>query len=517
MMDDFVGKLVADKYRIDTLIREGDSGDLYTGRHEMLDKPVMVRILPRALAVDARWVRAFIDEARTAAAVSAPNLLNVTDFGTDAKGVTYEVFEETSVRTLRDVLRETPTLTESRALNIAQRIASGISAAHEIQIIHGSLDPDKVFIETANDGRDTVKVIGIGRDPAKAGRDTDARYLAPEQTTAFPAADMRSDVYSLAVMLYEMLSGSIPNGAAAAVDGITNEQTELPAPLTAFRRDLHPDLEPILLSALASDPARRYRTMKAFAEDLSLLSGEDTGNTKVEAAAAAAGPKRNIWQTAFIVLAGISVLAGALIYATSVRRTDPTTQLQADADSLPVQPIGPATGAQEESLAKLPPMTDAEMMSATAMEQPPGTLPGGDGYNAWANGGIPPAGAPLNPYGGQPGSYGPPMQYVQPGGQVYTIDPNGGSQFMPNDSGVILVPVPANTAPAAKPDNPKTAANTAVEPNPKTEATPKPMATPPPKTEKPVSDATKKEKPASKPKAGKTDKPVVPSGQDELD
>ena len=180
-----------------------------------------------------------------------------------------------------------------------------------------------------------------------------------------------------------------------------------------------------------------------------------------------------------------------MIYGTSVKKTDPTTQLQADAGSLPVQPIGPATGAQEESLAKLPAMTDAEIM-ATAnanMEQYPGTLPGGDGYNAWANGGAPPPGAP-------------PAQYVPPGGQYYTIDPNTGSPFMPPD-GVVLVPVPANTNTAAKPTpSPKgNPANAAVKPSPSPDATPKPMATPP-KTDKPASGQPAKT-PAGKVKSGK--------------
>jgi hypothetical protein len=228
--------------------------------------------------------------------------------------------------------------------------------------------------------------------------------------------------------------------------------------------------------------------MAAFAEDLDVLSTSLYG--KSNSAAASDRPRRNIWQTAFIVLFGISVLAVALIYATSSKKTDPTVQLQADAGSLPVQPIGPATGAQEESLARLPSMTDAEIMAtANSMAQPPGTLPGGDGYNAWANGGAPPPGAP-------------PAQYVQPGGQYYTIDPNTGSPFMPSDGGVVLVPVPVNTNTAVKPSpTPKNpAANAAVKPSPIPDATPKPLAVPP--GDKPAAGQPAKT-PAGKVKNGK--------------
>lgn len=171
-------------------------------------------------------------------------------------------------------------------------------------------------------------------------------------------------------------------------------------------------------------------------------------------------------------------------------------QLQADVGSLPVQPIGPATGAQEESLAKLPAMTDAEIMAVQSSNSalPMDSLPGGDGYNAWANGGAPPIGAP-------------PAQYIPPGGQYYTVDPNG-SQFMPQDGGVILVPVPANTSTAVKPSpTPKTqTANTTVQPTPAPVTTPKPLATPP-KTDKPLTGQPNKDKGASVEKPAKNSKP----------
>ena len=132
-------------------------------------------------------------------------------------------------------------------------------------------------------------------------------------------------------------------------------------------------------------------------------------------------------------------------------------------------------------------MTDAEIMATAATQQQADVVPGGDGFNAWANGGVPPPGAPL-------------QQYVPPGGQIYTIDPNSGSQFMPNDGGVILVPVPVNT-PAEDPkasQSPKApAANTATQPTPAAANTPKPMATPPPKNKPGAGQPPKTEGPAA--------------------
>ncbi len=480
MINDIVGKLVADKYRIESLIREGSAGDLFAGKHEISDKPVTIMVLPQALAIDARWSKKFIDAARSASSVSHPNILNVTDFGTDAKGVSYAVFEPASGETLSGLLADGASIDEQRALGLARQIANGVATAHEKKILHGALAPANIFIED-----DAAKVYGFGNDPLEVAKGADPRYLAPEQSTAYPVTDERSDIYALGIMLYEMLTGVVPFDGATAAD-VAKKQTDGAPPLSTFRRDLHPDIEPILLSAIALDPERRYQTMTAFAEDLEMLS---TGKVKA-AAATAGGSKHNIWQTAFIALAGITLLAAALIYFTSVRKTDPTAQLTADAGSLPVQPIGPATGAQEESLAKLPEMTEAEMMAASAgmMEVPPGTLPGGDGYNAWSGNGAPPIGAPAQ---GVPPT-GMPQPYTPPGGQTVTIDPNGGSQFMPQDSGVILVPVPVqtdtNTAPTTKPTPTTPTANAAVKP------TPKPMATPPPKAPKSTGKPTETKK-----------------------
>lgn len=515
MINDVVGKLVADKYRIDSLIRESESGDLYVGHHEVLDKPVTVRILSSAFAVDPRWVKRFVAEARAASALSHQNILNITDFGTDAKNVTYAVFEPADGKTLRDVAAEQP-FDEKRALNITRQAAAGLALAHSKKIVHAALEPKNIFV---NEG-DAVKVYGFGADPMNVARDADPRYLAPEQCNAFPAADERSDIYTLGVMLYEMLGGTVPYDGTTAADVLAKQNSEPPPPLSAFRRDLHPEIEPIVLSAMAIDPERRYPNMAAFSEDLEILAsrlGVTGTESKPAAAAAAAGSKRNIWQTALFVFAGVAIFAAALIYATSVRKTDPTTSLQADAGSLPVQPIGPATGAQEESLAKLPAMTDAEILAT--QNQMMSDLPGGDGYNAWANGGIPPAGAPLAgsttgiPSGIQTA---PPVTYVPQGGDVYTIPQGGQSQFMPdyNPGGVELrckdvqtgqeIPCPSGPPPTAKPSpTPKTpgtspAANTAVpQATPGTAApTPKPMATPPPKGTKPATDQPDKGKPA---------------------
>ncbi len=485
MTEDTIGQTIADKYRVESLISEGDLGDLYAGRHEIRDTPVTIRILPKAVSIDARWAKRFIDEARRASLVAAPNILNITDFGKDANGVTYAIYEPMDGQTLKELLGESGTLEQDRAITLAREIAAGVAAAHEKNVVHGHLAPGNVFIRTADDGTETIKVYGFGSDTSTVERGADPLYLAPEQLGQTPTADVRTDVYALGAILFEMLSGVVPFDGANRDQVLDKINTEPPPPMSAFRRDLHPEIEPIILTALAPDPEKRYQTVTAFAQDLALAAGQP-----VVAKDAPVVRKRNPWQAAAVVMGGILLLTAALIYATSVKKTDVTAQLQSEPGTLPVQPIGPATGAQEESLAKMPDLTEADVtaMQNGTMAAPPGTVPGGDGYNAWANGGAPPLGAPP-----QNGTNVP--QYVPPGGQTVTIDPNGGSQFMPQSEGVILVPVPVpnNTNSALKPSpTPKTAANTSVP-----ASTPKPMVSPTPKQNKPAD--TKLAKPSGKP------------------
>ncbi|HEV7698759.1 MAG TPA: protein kinase [Pyrinomonadaceae bacterium] len=506
MTEELTGKLIADKYRIGELIREGDAGDLYHAQHEIMDRPVTVKLLPTALAIDARWSKRFIDEARAASTVSHPNILQLNDFGTDQKNMSYAVFEDTDGKTLVDA--ETgPAMDEKRAIKIAKAVAAGLAATHEKGVIHGHLSPLSIFVSDVD-----IKVYGVGGDKTNISRDADPRYLAPEQLGDFSTTDVRSDVYALGVMLYEMVSGVRPYEGDSAAEIKAKQENEPPPPLSAFRKDLNPEIEPIILSAMAADPERRYQTMTAFAEDLDLLGTRLGAAVTADASMVA---KRPTWQTAAVVAAGILLLAGALIYGTKTRQTDVTASLQADAGSLPVQPIGSATGAQEEALAKLPAdMTPEEIMAAsnsnTAALVPGYTTgplagsvigtPGGDAYNAWANGGAPPPGAP---------------QTVPPGGRV-SGDPNGTSPFMPGDrvetirkdilTGVCtrfetgeVVTCPGANDPNARPIQPPRGSANANTANPK--PTPKPQATPLPSNSKPPANTATKP-PAKKPGDG---------------
>lgn len=479
MNESNVGTMIAEKYRLESMVRESAHGDLYYARHEITGERLLLSVLPQAVAIDERWSRPFLDAAKAVAGVDAATVLKVVDLGTDRSGAAFVAYEGFAGVPLTEKITDIGKTDERRAVRIALQIADAVAAANDNMLVHGRLSPDHVLIADES-GREQVKVVGFSADKFESSRGADARYLAPELKNEYPAVSDSSDTFSIGALLYEMLTGTTP------FDG--NVIDDEAAPLNIFRADIDTKLEPIVMTAIASDPEQRYPSAAALAQDLRLYLGESADKAVAASAGAGSG---DIWKTAFLVLAGMLVLGGGFIYATYYRGTDPTIELVADEGSLPVQPIGPATGAQEESLSQLPALTDAELLAATTatMELPPGTLPGGDGYNPWANGGAPPPGAPPS------GSQIPP--YYIPPGQTVTIDPAGGSQFMPNESGVILVPVPANTPqrtlsnqrPTEDDEPTESTAPAANTSTPRAAPTPKPLATPPPRNPRPAADA----------------------------
>ena len=532
-MTDYSGQVLADKYRVDSLMRKTPLGDFYHGTHLSMGKAVTIKILPPALAVDATILQRFRDEARALARLSHPNVLGITDEGTDATRAEYIVFESAAGETLKDAVRADRQFSLERAHNVTRQIAGALSVAHASDVIHGNLTSENVILTKAPDGSDFVKVLNFGvdsLDPLDCNElDEDMsnlrsaiEYMSPEQCSETTEPDARSDVYSLGVVLYEMLAGAVPFTAEKPSDVMLKHAQEPPLSLVAFRNDLPNDVNQIILTALAKNPDARYQTPNELAADLyrvvaSIGSVKPVYPHLSRPAAAAAGAaatdaaQNNIWKTAFIVFAGIAVLGGFFIYMTQVKQTNPPTQLQTDANGQPVQPVNPPVGTSEQSLANMggyaPDLYGNSNMVVNGVVQQPQVMPGGDGYDPWARGGVPPPGAP-------PGNYNGTL-YVPPPGQIYDGSVNPNSPFMQDGNTYILVPKNTNTnvnaqakkppaanantqtAPpsntTAKPSPAPPAANTAAPPDSKAKPTPTPKPAASPKNNQPKNNQSGKE------------------------
>ncbi len=443
MGEKLTGTVVAEKYRLDSLLSSGELGDYYRGRHLFMDKPVMLKILDRSLSVDPQIRDRFTAEARSASALANPHILAVNDFGLGNDGLEYIVYENFDGQLLQNSIATGGRFSVDRAVATARQIGVALDTAHTNGFVQGELTPAKVLVANTEDSVGAkvfdLKPAADGFYSRSGNRSPESvAYLAPETFAGLQPIDGRSDIYSLGVILYQMLAGEVPFTGETPTDVMLKHAEEEASPLSTHRKDVPPGIESAIKKALAKNPDERFQTAAEFVEELDKATLDTTSSGR-------------FWKTAFGVILGIAALGTALIYATWTKQTDPVTQLMPDANGVPVQPINPATGAEEQALLTMPGSIPGSMSNTDIMAQPPGTLPGGDNYNPWATG-APPPGAP---------------QYIPPGGQVYTLDPNTGSPFMPNDSGVILVPVPANTNTAVpKPSpTPKTpAANTDAQP-----------------------------------------------------
>ncbi|MCY7345654.1 MAG: protein kinase [Pyrinomonadaceae bacterium] len=504
MLDQFIGQTLVEKYRVDSILRDGGGlGKVYRATHLLMDTPVTVKILAPALAVDEKIVKQFRQEARTVSHISHQNILNVTDFGADKNGTTYIVFEGADGDTLKSFINREGSFASDRAVKIAQQIAAALSAAHANNIIHRQLNSENILLVRTADNAEIVKILDFGtvqNDDGENNFDSEnstgkLEYLSPEQNSSVAEPDARSDIYSLGVIFYEMLAGEVPFTAENSMDLLLKQANNPPAPLVSFRADLPAAIEPIIIRALAKNPDMRYQTAAEFSRDLTAVA-DDSGVAESFVVPNVAlreneNVKNNLWKTAFVVLAGISLLAISFIYATSSKQTDPTTVLQTDANGQPVQPLNPATGLSEQGAANMM-QYPTDMLTAgnsNMMLTQPQAVPNsdgfGDGYNPWARG-VPPPGAP--------------MYQMPQGGQM--VDPNNPNSIFMQD-GTVYVPVPinpnaninANVKPAATPTGKPTPvpvnANTQPTPAPTINPQPSPVKTPSPTAPKPTASPAK--------------------------
>ncbi|HEX3593579.1 MAG TPA: protein kinase, partial [Polyangiaceae bacterium] len=212
----YLNSVIDGRYRIDGVLGRGGMGVVYRAKHEVLDKLFAVKIL--LPTEDNDVVERFVDEARAATAIGNEHIVDTVDFGQLPDGSTYFVMEYLEGRTLSQRIKAEQMIPVASALSIGKQIAEGMSAAHRAGIVHRDLKPENIFLTKRDSADDFVKLLdfGIAKMQARENKLTRAgtifgtpHYMSPEQASA-SEVDTRADIYSLGVILYEMLAGQVP-------------------------------------------------------------------------------------------------------------------------------------------------------------------------------------------------------------------------------------------------------------------------------------------------------------------
>jgi serine/threonine-protein kinase len=409
--DSLLGQTLAGKYLIEELIKSGGMGSVYRGKHVLMDKTVAIKVLRPSLAVDNVVVARFSREAKAASRISHPHAVSVTDFGEAENGVVFLVMEYLDGQSLKEIIRNEGPMPLARAVEIVRQVSGALDAAHQQGVVHRDLKSDNIMLSKTNGG-DWAKVLdfGIAKIQELEGtRDHDItapnlvigtpQYMSPEQCSQTGPIDARSDVYSLGVILYEMLAGRVPfTGESPTVIMMKQVQDTPPSILTA-RPDLPAGIGGVVERALAKKPADRFQTAGELFQTLSEIASDAPADAALPATPKTVAnepvkveddadevtvvrprepvivprsrqeiplstpvrepgsPEVNPWRImvpAAIVL--VAVFGIVFLLTRSSGQTPPANQtpgqtnLSADPNSQPVQPSGTPTGESERNI-----------------------------------------------------------------------------------------------------------------------------------------------------------------------
>jgi serine/threonine-protein kinase len=334
--------VVDERYKVLNRIGSGGMADVYCAEDLQLGRRVALKLLYRRFAEDEEFVERFRREASSAAGLQHPNVVAVFDRG-EFDGTYYIAMEFLEGRSLKQIVRQEGALDPDRAIDLVIQILKAARFAHRRGIVHRDIKPHNVIVD--DEGRAKVTDFGIARAGASDMTETGsimgtAQYLSPEQAQGHPV-DARSDLYSVGVVLYELLAGRVPFDAESAVTIALKQVSEEPVPPSEFNPAVSDQLEDVVMRALQKDPAYRFADADEFIQALEAARGIAPGTGEYTRIAPHTGTypglpavaaeleradRRNLrwlwWLLALLALAGIAVGAYLLLVPEKVTVPD---------------------------------------------------------------------------------------------------------------------------------------------------------------------------------------------------
>jgi serine/threonine-protein kinase len=276
---DLVGSIIAERYHVLKKLGEGGMGQVYLAEHVKMGRKSAVKVMNPGMVQNVDAISRFNREAANASRINHPNVAGIYDFGETPDGVIYLAMEFVEGEPLTNIIKHLGALPPMRASEIARQTAEGLSVAHDMGIVHRDLKPDNIMIGKGRNGADLVKVVDFGIAKAAASDEQKVtktgmvvgtpEYMSPEQLSG-DALDARSDIYSLALVTFNMLTGKLPFPGESMQETMIMRLTDEPRSLGAMKPEIAwpGDLQAVMDKALARDPNQRYRNASEFARDL---------------------------------------------------------------------------------------------------------------------------------------------------------------------------------------------------------------------------------------------------------
>lgn len=344
--DRLEGRVIDRKYRILEKLGGGGMGVVYKAEHIFLNKIVAVKILHSHLSADQEYLQRFQREARTACQIRHRSAILLHDFGVDGD-LPYLAMDYIEGQTLAEVLKDEKTLSPERVYDIVSQISGALGEAHALGVIHRDLKPENIMLSVAKDGREVAQVLDFGIAKVlhtENEGDTpltkfgtvfgSPKYMAPEQALQ-GELDQRTDLYALGVMIYEMLSGTVPFDISSPLAIMVKHAHDAPKPLkdAAPEKKFTEAINAVVMKLLEKEKANRYPSVKEFLIDFESAFVPE----RLQHASTAAGPS---WQAfAGVVLLALVAMSGGYYYLRPVAGGEDARQLRRELERLEVEKL----------------------------------------------------------------------------------------------------------------------------------------------------------------------------------